>query len=385
MQGNQRAALAANEHKPVKGADQDEALQLAFWRLHAGRKAWKDMHPTRPALVPGTLEFRKSILEKVFSDKELQAGQHTFMMTHGDNITMLDEMYRVRYFRIAHNVSLNQLARALGKVSRATIGKHDMAGGASVSGWQFIGICKLTQVIRVELQLFRWMMRQLMAELFIVATKVDVPLIKILQQNNVDGDQLTEDELVMYNFAVVSSSSSRPIVYSKKMLLEFKGNVDAVKRHITRHVETEYERLEETWTLGENQCDDVWTIEAMDILDRAYRMYFVETEVNKKYGRWDDPAWVDAMVGYERDIQRKLRVHWGGVSRRMTKEGQGGLAVDAVDQAMDKLEWLLIRRKLGRKWRVPLMSRSHFADMVDYFEQNGDAFRLVSVYLVVSV
>ena len=137
--------------------------------------------------------------------------------------------------------------------------------------------------------------------------------------------------------------------------------------------------MEETWTLGENQCDDVWTIEAMDILDRAYRMYFVETEVNKKYGRWDDPAWVDAMVGYERDIQRKLRVHWGGVSRRMTKEGQGGLAVDAVDQAMDKLEWLLIRRKLGRKWRVPLMSRSHFADMVDYFEQNGDAFRLVSV------
>ena len=115
MQGNQRAALAANEHKLVKGADQDEALQLAFWRLHAGRKAWKDMHPTRPALVPGTLEFRKSILEKVFSEKELQAGQHTFMMTHGDNITMLDEMYRVRYFRIAHNVSLNQLARALGR------------------------------------------------------------------------------------------------------------------------------------------------------------------------------------------------------------------------------------------------------------------------------
>ena len=363
----------------MKGADQDEALQLAFWRLHEGRKAWKDTHPTRPALVPGTLEFRKSILKKVFSEKELQAGQHTFMMTHGDNITMLDEMYRVRYFRIAHNVSLNQLARALGKVSRATIGKHDMAGGASVSGWQFIGICKLTQVIRIELQLFRWMMRQLMAELFIVATKADVPLIKILQQNNVDGDQLTEDELVMYNFAVVSSGSSRPIVYSKKMLLEFKGNVDAVKRHITRHVETEYERLEETWTLGENQCDDVWTIEAMDILDRAYRMYFVETEVNKKYGRWDDPAWMDAMVGYERDIQRKLRVHWGGVSRRMTKEGQGGLAVDAVEQAMDKLEWLLIRRKLGRKWRVPLMSRSHFADMVDYFEQNGDAFRLVSV------
>ena len=49
------------------------------------------------------------------------------------------------------------------------------------------------------------MMRQLMAELFIVATKADVPLIKILQQNNVDGDQLTEDELVMYNFAVASS------------------------------------------------------------------------------------------------------------------------------------------------------------------------------------
>ena len=71
-------------------------------------------------------------------------------------------------------------------------------------------------------------MRQLMAELFIVATKADVLLIKILQQNNVDGDQLTEDELVMYNFAVVSSGSSRPIVYSKKMLLEFKGNVDAV-------------------------------------------------------------------------------------------------------------------------------------------------------------
>ena len=128
--------------------------------------------------------------------------------------------------------------------------------------------CKLTYVIRIKLQLFRWMMRQLMAELFIVATKADVPLIKILQQNNVDGDQLTEDELVMYNFAVVSSGSSRPIVYSKKMLLEFKGNVDAVKRHIIRHVETEYERLEETWTLGENQCDDVWTIEAMDILDQ---------------------------------------------------------------------------------------------------------------------
>ena len=68
--------------------------------------------------------------------------------------------------------------------------------------------CKLTYVIRIELQLFRWMMRQLMAELFIVATKADVPLIKILQQNNVDGDQLTEDELVMYNFAVVSSGSS---------------------------------------------------------------------------------------------------------------------------------------------------------------------------------
>ena len=68
--------------------------------------------------------------------------------------------------------------------------------------------CKLTYVIRIELQLFRWMMRQLMAELFIVATKADVPLIKILQQNNVEGDQLTEDELVMYNFAVVSSGSS---------------------------------------------------------------------------------------------------------------------------------------------------------------------------------
>ena len=96
MRGNQRAALAANEHKPVKGADQDEALQLAFWRLHEGRKAWKDTHPTRPALVPGTLEFRKSILEKVFSEKELQAGQHTFMMMHGDNITMLDEIDRVQ-------------------------------------------------------------------------------------------------------------------------------------------------------------------------------------------------------------------------------------------------------------------------------------------------
>ena len=69
----------------------------------------------------------------------------------------------------------------------------------------------------------------------------------------------------------------------------------------------------------------------------------------------------------------------------MTKNGRDALSVNAVDQAMDKLEWVLYRRKLGRKWRVPLMSRSHFADMVDYFEQNGDAFRLVSVYFSVSV
>ena len=68
--------------------------------------------------------------------------------------------------------------------------------------------CKLTYVIRIELQLFQWMMRQLMVELFIVVMKADVPLIKILQQNNMDRDQLTEDELVMYNFAVVSSGSS---------------------------------------------------------------------------------------------------------------------------------------------------------------------------------
>ena len=29
------------------------------------------------------------------------------MMMNGDNISMLEEMYRLRYFRMAHNVSLN--------------------------------------------------------------------------------------------------------------------------------------------------------------------------------------------------------------------------------------------------------------------------------------
>ena len=104
--------------------------------------------------------------------------------------------------------------------------------------------CKLTYVIRIELQLFRWMMRQLMAELFIVATKANVPLMKILQQDNVDGEKMTEDELAMYNFAVVSSGSDRPIAYSKKMLTDFGENVEAVRRHIARHVKKEYEKLE---------------------------------------------------------------------------------------------------------------------------------------------
>ena len=133
MQGNQRASLAANKHKPAKGADQDEALQLVFWRLHEGLKAWKDMHPTQVVPIPGTPEFRKAILEIIFTEKELHVGQHTFMMTNGDNISMLEEMYRLRYFRMAHNVSLNQLERALGKLSRATIGRNELAGGASVS------------------------------------------------------------------------------------------------------------------------------------------------------------------------------------------------------------------------------------------------------------
>ena len=62
MQGNQRAALAANKHKPAKGADQDEALQLVFWRLHEGLKAWKDMHPTQVVPIPGTPEFRKAMI-----------------------------------------------------------------------------------------------------------------------------------------------------------------------------------------------------------------------------------------------------------------------------------------------------------------------------------
>ena len=224
-----------------------------------------------------------------------------------------------------------------------------------------------------------------MAELFIVATKANVPLMKILQQDNVDGEKMTEDELAMYNFAVVSSGSDRPIAYSKKMLMDFGENVEAVQRHIARHVKTEYEKLEERWALVENQCDDVWTVEAMEIVDVAYRQHFVESSPNGQYGQWDHPSWTTAMDSYERDIKNQLRTHWENVSNTMTKNGRDALSVNAVDQAMDKLEWVLYRRKLGRKWRVPLMSRSHFADMVDYFEQNGDAFRLVSVYFSVSV
>ena len=51
-----------NKHKPAKGADQDEALQLVFWWLHEGLKAWKDMHLAQVVPIPGTLEFRKAIL-----------------------------------------------------------------------------------------------------------------------------------------------------------------------------------------------------------------------------------------------------------------------------------------------------------------------------------
>ena len=141
----------------------------------------------------------------------------------------------------------------------------------------------------------------------------------------------------------------------------------------------EYEKLEEQRALVENQCDDVWTVEAMEIVDVAYRQHFMESPSNGQYGQWDHPSWTTAMDSYERDIKNQLRTHWENVSNTMTKNGRDALSVNAVDQAMDKLEWVLYRRKLGRKWCVPLMSQSHFADMVDYFEQNGDVFRLVSV------
>ena len=221
-------------------------------------------------------------------------------------------------------------------------------------------------------------MTQLMGQLFLVATKSYIPPMSTIQKEDVDTEKLSSTALAMYNYAAVCTEGSRPVLYKSEMLEELEGSEEAAEGHVRQHAAKEYEKLEEKWKQADNQCDYVWTNEAMNILEDVYQRCFVETEVYKLYGRWNDPKWEEAMDDYETEVAANLQQYWENLSKTMAEDGRSTVNVNAVDRAAEKLEWMMFRRVLQREWRIPLICRSHFAHIVDYVSENGDAFRLVS-------
>ena len=221
-------------------------------------------------------------------------------------------------------------------------------------------------------------MTQLMGQLFLVATKSYIPPMSTIQKEDVDAEKLSSTALAMYNYAAVCTEGSRPVLYKSEMLEELEGSEEAAEGHVRQHAAKEYEKLEEKWKQADNQCDYVWTNEAMNILEDVYQRCFVETEVYKLYGRWNDPKWEEAMDDYETEVAANLQQYWENLSKTMAEDGRSTVDVNAVDRAAEKLEWMMFRRVLQREWRIPLICRSHFAHIVDYVSENGDAFRLVS-------
>ena len=164
-------------------------------------------------------------------------------------------------------------------------------------------------------------MTQLMGQLFLVATKSYIPPMSTIQKEDVDAEKLSSTALAMYNYAAVCTEGSRPVLYKSEMLEELEGSEEAAEGHVRQHAAKEYEKLEEKWKQADNQCDYVWTNEAMNILEDVYQRCFVETEVYKLYGRWNDPKWEEAMDDYETEVAANLQQYWENLSKTMAEDG----------------------------------------------------------------
>ncbi|TBU21157.1 hypothetical protein BD311DRAFT_812606 [Dichomitus squalens] len=320
---------------------------MAFWRLHEGWKMWVEKNPDQ-RLVPGTPSFREKIVNRVFTEKELQIGYHNFILTNGENIRFMEDMYRISHFCAAQNLSRAQIERAVGKVSRNNVSKSEFPGGGA-------GV--------------RWLCRTLMADLFVVATTAHFPDIENI--NPEDGG-LSAADVATWNYKTLLNGDSHFVVTPE--IREAVGGTESFLRgHVERHAEQEYLKLEAVWKEVGNQSNEVWTDEAMELVDAAYQRHLVKTEATKVYGEWDNPVWQSSMEGYWKRIFKTLGGYWA--QRSKTLVGQDDIV--AVDQALRKLQWVFFIRSHRREWCVPLMSRSHLADIIEYFDVNSDAFRML--------
>ncbi len=107
----------------MKAADAQEKVQVTAWRVAEEIRLYPETHENKAAPEPGSPEFRREILAKIFTPAELKQGSTNFLFTDTDNYLVVKDLWQIAYFGLSGKVPLTRLENALGKVSKKDLGK----------------------------------------------------------------------------------------------------------------------------------------------------------------------------------------------------------------------------------------------------------------------
>ena len=128
------------------------------------------------------------------------------------------------------------------------------------------------------------------------------------------------DALEMRNYQKVVTGSSEDLEITENVWIregfptadrrDRPASMRAVKEAAGKIAIQNYAKIEDRLVLTEKLCEEVWSPEALAIVDEVYVKEFRLTHANKHFGNWEHKNWRAAMKKYRAIVRNRLVRHW---------------------------------------------------------------------------